>query len=384
MGFNHRKIEAKWQAYWQNHKTFKTENDQSKPKYYVLDMFPYPSGAGLHVGHPEGYTATDIVARYKRMKGFNVLHPMGWDAFGLPAEQYALSTGHDPRDFTERNIQTFKKQLMMLGLSYDWDREVATCDPAYYKWTQWIFTRLYNLGLAEIKDVEVNWCEELGTVLANEEVINHDGKMVSERGNFPVVKKPMKQWVLKITEYAERLLEDLETLDWPESIKEMQRNWIGKSVGAKVRFQVADSDLSFEVFTTRPDTLFGATYCVMAPEHPLVAQITTEEEKAKVEAYISEAKAKSDLERTELNKSKTGVFTGSFAINPANNKKIPIWIADYVLYHYGTGAIMAVPAHDERDYQFAKVHNLPIIPVLEGDISENAFVGDARTSIPIF
>nr|HPN90454.1 leucine--tRNA ligase [Bacilli bacterium] len=367
----------KWQAYWQNHKTFKTENDQSKPKYYVLDMFPYPSGAGLHVGHPEGYTATDIVARYKRMKGFNVLHPMGWDAFGLPAEQYALSTGHDPRDFTERNIQTFKKQLMMLGLSYDWDREVATCDPAYYKWTQWIFTRLYNLGLAEIKDVEVNWCEELGTVLANEEVINHDGKMVSERGNFPVVKKPMKQWVLKITEYAERLLEDLETLDWPESIKEMQRNWIGKSVGAKVRFQVADSDLSFEVFTTRPDTLFGATYCVMAPEHPLVAQITTEEEKAKVEAYISEAKAKSDLERTELNKSKTGVFTGSFAINPANNKKIPIWIADYVLYHYGTGAIMAVPAHDERDYQFAKVHNLPIIPVLEGDISENAFVGDA-------
>lgn len=377
MSFNHRKIEAKWQAYWQNHKTFKTENDQSKPKYYVLDMFPYPSGAGLHVGHPEGYTATDIVARYKRMKGFNVLHPMGWDAFGLPAEQYALSTGHDPRDFTERNIQTFKKQLMMLGLSYDWDREVATCDPAYYKWTQWIFTRLYNLGLAEIKDVEVNWCEELGTVLANEEVINHDGKMVSERGNFPVVKKPMKQWVLKITEYAERLLEDLETLDWPESIKEMQRNWIGKSVGAKVRFQVADFDLSFEVFTTRPDTLFGATYCVMAPEHPLVAQITTEEEKAKVEAYISEAKAKSDLERTELNKSKTGVFTGSFAINPANNKKIPIWIADYVLYHYGTGAIMAVPAHDERDYQFAKVHNLPIIPVLEGDISENAFVGDA-------
>lgn len=377
MSFNHRKIEAKWQAYWQNHKTFKTENDQSKPKYYVLDMFPYPSGAGLHVGHPEGYTATDIVARYKRMKGFNVLHPMGWDAFGLPAEQYALSTGHDPRDFTERNIQTFKKQLMMLGLSYDWDREVATCDPAYYKWTQWIFTRLYNLGLSEIKDVEVNWCEELGTVLANEEVINHDGKMVSERGNFPVVKKPMKQWVLKITEYAERLLEDLETLDWPESIKEMQRNWIGKSVGAKVRFQVADSDLSFEVFTTRPDTLFGATYCVMAPEHPLVAQITTEEEKAKVEAYISEAKAKSDLERTELNKSKTGVFTGSFAINPANNKKIPIWIADYVLYHYGTGAIMAVPAHDERDYQFAKVHNLPIIPVLEGDISENAFVGDA-------
>ncbi len=377
MSFNHRKIEAKWQAYWQNHKTFKTENDQSKPKYYVLDMFPYPSGAGLHVGHPEGYTATDIVARYKRMKGFNVLHPMGWDAFGLPAEQYALSTGHDPRDFTERNIQTFKKQLMMLGLSYDWDREVATCDPAYYKWTQWIFTRLYNLGLAEIKDVEVNWCEELGTVLANEEVINHDGKMVSERGNFPVVKKPMKQWVLKITEYAERLLEDLETLDWPESIKEMQRNWIGKSVGAKVRFQVADSDLSFEVFTTRPDTLFGATYCVMAPEHPLVAQITTEEEKPKVEAYISEAKAKSDLERTELNKSKTGVFTGSFAINPANNKKIPIWIADYVLYHYGTGAIMAVPAHDERDYQFAKVHNLPIIPVLEGDISENAFVGDA-------
>ncbi len=377
MSFDHRKIEAKWQAYWQSHKTFKTENDQTKPKYYVLDMFPYPSGAGLHVGHPEGYTATDIVARYKRMKGYNVLHPMGWDAFGLPAEQYALSTGNDPKEFTERNIQTFKKQLMMLGLSYDWEREVATCDPTYYKWTQWIFTRLFKLGLAEIKDIEVNWCEELGTVLANEEVINLDGKMVSDRGNFPVVKKPMKHWVLKITEYAERLLEDLEDLNWPESIKEMQRNWIGKSVGAKVKFQVVDSDLSFEVFTTRPDTLFGATYCVMAPEHPLVSQITTPEEKEIVEAYIAEAKAKSDLERTELNKTKTGVFTGSYAINPANNKKVPIWIADYVLYHYGTGAIMAVPAHDERDYQFAKAHNLPIVQVLEGDISTNAFVDDA-------
>ncbi len=302
---------------------------------------------------------------------------MGWDAFGLPAEQYALSTGNDPKEFTERNIQTFKKQLMMLGLSYDWEREVATCDPTYYKWTQWIFTRLFKLGLAEIKDIEVNWCEELGTVLANEEVINLDGKMVSDRGNFPVVKKPMKQWVLKITEYAERLLEDLEDLNWPESIKEMQRNWIGKSVGAKVKFQVVDSDLSFEVFTTRPDTLFGATYCVMAPEHPLVSQITTPEEKEIVEAYIAEAKAKSDLERTELNKTKTGVFTGSYAINPANNKKVPIWIADYVLYHYGTGAIMAVPAHDERDYQFAKAHNLPIVQVLEGDISTNAFVDDA-------
>ncbi|MGB4014345.1 MAG: leucine--tRNA ligase, partial [Bacilli bacterium] len=343
----------------------------------VLDMFPYPSGAGLHVGHPLSYTATDIVARMKRMQGYNVLHPMGWDAFGLPAEQYAITTGKDPADFTKKNIGVFKQQMNALGFSYDWDREIATCDPEYYKWTQWIFTLLYKRGLAEIREVEVNWCEGLGTVLANEEVITVDGRMVSERGHFPVVKKPMRQWVLKITEYAERLLEDLEELDWPQSIKEMQRNWIGKSSGAEVTFRVAGSDEEFVVFTTRPDTLFGATYCVLAPEHELVLKIAAADRKEEVLKYIEYAKARSDLDRTDLNKDKTGVFTGAYAINPVNEKPVPIWIADYVLSSYGTGAIMAVPAHDQRDYEFAKKYGLPIVKVLDGDISESAFVGDA-------
>jgi len=376
MSFNHLEIEKKWQQYWEKNKTFKTVDNRDKPKFYVLDMFPYPSGSGLHVGHPEGYTATDIIARYKRMKGFNVMRPMGWDAFGLPAEQYAIETGNDPREFTEKNIATFKRQIKALGLSYDWDREIATCDPEYYRWTQWIFIQLYKRGLAELKEVEVNWCEGLGTVLANEEVINVDGKMVSERGNHPVEKRPMRQWVLKITEYAERLLQDLESLDWPESIKEMQRNWIGKSTGALVNFKVAGFDDSFTVFTTRPDTLFGATYCVLAPEHALVLKITSEEQREKVLEYIEYAKSRSDLDRTELNKEKTGIFTGAYAINPVNQKKVPIWISDYVLASYGTGAIMAVPAHDQRDYEFARKFNLEIVPVVEGDISEKAFEAD--------
>lgn len=376
MSFKHQEIEKKWQQYWLDHRTFHVELDTAKPKYYCLDMFPYPSGAGLHVGHPEGYTATDIIARMKKMQGFSVLHPMGWDAFGLPAEQYAINTGNDPREFTAKNIQIFKKQLMILGLSYDWDRELATSDPQYYKWTQWIFTKLYELGLAEIKDIEVNWCEELGTVLANEEVVNMDGKMVSDRGSYPVIKKPMRQWVLKITQYAQRLLDDLEELDWPESLKDMQRNWIGRSEGAKVRFQIADQEQFFEVFTTRPDTLFGATYCVLSPEHELVDIITTKNQKKVVEEYQEFAKSKSDLDRTDLNKEKTGVFTGAYAINPVNQKAIPIWIADYVLSSYGTGAIMAVPAHDQRDYEFAKKFNLEILPVLEGDISESAHSED--------
>ena len=377
MSFNHQKMEKKWQKYWEENKTFKTVFDPSKPKFYVLDMFPYPSGVGLHVGHPEGYTATDIIARMKRMQGYNVLHPMGWDAFGLPAEQYAIETGNDPLEFTKKNIEIFKKQLSILGLSYDWDREISTCDPKYYKWTQWIFTKLYNQGLAEIRNIEVNWCEGLGTVLANEEVINENGKMVSERGKFPVVKKPMKQWVLKITEYAEKLLEGLDELDWPDSVKEMQRNWIGKSIGAEVTFKVDQSKHQFQVFTTRPDTLFGATYCVLAPEHPLVQQIMSPIYADGVKQYIEYAKSRSDLDRTDLNKEKTGVFTGAYAINPVNQKLIPIWIADYVLISYGTGAIMAVPAHDQRDYEFAKQYDLDIIPVLDGDITESAFTGDA-------
>ncbi len=377
MHYDHLEIEKKWQKYWEDNKTFETPLESPKPKYYVMDMFPYPSGAGLHVGHPEGYTATDIIARYKRMNNFNVMHPMGWDAFGLPAEQYALQTGHDPKEFTYANIANFKRQIESLGLSYDWSREIATCDPQYYHWTQWIFKRLYERGLAELKEIEVNWCEELGTVLANEEILNIDGKMVSERGQFPVVKKPMKQWVLKITKYAERLLNDLDTLDWPESIKEMQRNWIGKSTGAYVTFQVKDKDCNFTVFTTRPDTLFGATYCVLSPEHPLVQEITTKDKLKEVQEYITFAKSQTDLDRTELNKEKTGCFTGSYAINPVNGKEIPIWIADYVLISYGTGAIMAVPAHDDRDYAFAKKFDLDIIPVLEGgDIKEAAFTED--------
>ena len=383
MSFNHIEIEKKWQKYWAENQTFRVEYDNSKPKFYALDMFPYPSGAGLHVGHPEGYTATDIVSRFKRMNGFNVMHPMGWDAFGLPAEQYAMQTGNDPREFTEKNIQIFKNQLHMLGLSYDWDREIATCDADYYHWTQWIFIQLYNKGLAELKNIEVNWCEALGTVLANEEVLNVDGKMVSERGEHPVVKKPMKQWVLKITEYAERLLEDLEELDWPEYIKDMQRNWIGKSTGALIDFSVDGTNHKFTVFTTRCDTLFGATYCVLAPEHELVEKITTDEQRAAVEEYVNFAKSKSDFDRTEVNKEKTGVFTGAYAINPANNKKIPIWIADYVLSSYGTGAIMAVPAHDDRDYDFAKKYEIEIIQVLENDdptfdLSKSAWTKDGN------
>lgn len=375
--YDHLAIEKKWQQYWEKNQTFHCELVSKKPKYYVLDMFPYPSGAGLHVGHPEGYTATDIVARMKRMQGYNVLHPMGFDAFGLPAEQYALKTGHDAGDFTHNNIEIFKRQLKSLGMSFDWERELETCDPKYYKWTQWIFTKLYEKGLADVEDIEVNWCEGLKTVLANEEVINVDGQMVSDIGKFPVVKKPMKQWVLKITKYADRLVEDLDLLDWPEAVKTMQRNWIGRSVGADVTFQVAGTDKSFTVFTTRCDTLYGATYCVLAPELPLVGEITTDEARPAVEAYIARAKAKSDLDRTDLNKEKTGVATGAYAINPVNGKKIPIWISDYVLASYGTGAIMAVPAHDERDYAFAKAFNLPIIPVLAGgDVTKEAFVGD--------
>ncbi|MGG2094955.1 leucine--tRNA ligase [Bacillus sp. S13(2024)] len=373
MSFNHQEIEKKWQAYWEENKTFRTPDETDKPKFYALDMFPYPSGAGLHVGHPEGYTATDILSRMKRMQGYNVLHPMGWDAFGLPAEQYALDTGNSPAEFTEKNINTFRNQIKALGFSYDWDREVNTTDPNYYKWTQWIFLQLFEKGLAYVDEIPVNWCPALGTVLANEEVI--DG--VSERGGHPVERRPMKQWMLKITAYADRLLEDLDELDWPESLKDMQRNWIGRSEGAEVHFNIDGTDEKFTVFTTRPDTLFGATYCVLAPEHALVAEITTAEQKEAVEAYIDSVKAKSDLERTELAKEKTGVFTGAYAVNPVNGEKLPIWIADYVLATYGTGAVMAVPAHDERDYEFAKTFDLPMKEVVEGgDITKEAHTGD--------
>lgn len=367
-------IEPKWQNYWLEHKTFHVEADKSKPKYYVLDMFPYPSSAGLHVGHPEGYTATDIVARYKRMRGFNVLHPMGWDAFGLPAEQYALETGTHPAKTTAANINNFRRQIQALGFSYDWEREVATCDPDYYRWTQWIFAQLYKKGLAYMDDVPVNWCPALGTVLANEEVI--DGK--SERGGHDVIRKPMRQWMLRITAYADSLLAGLDELDWPESVKEMQRNWIGRSEGAKIKFDVAGRPgLSFDVFTTRPDTLFGATYAVLAPEHPLVSEITASAQRGEVEQYVQNAKQKSDRQRQEEADQKTGVFTGAFAVNPVNGKEIPIYAADYVLITYGTGAIMAVPAHDQRDYEFAKKFGLPIIEVISGgDISEHAFEAD--------
>lgn len=375
MNYKHEKIEKKWQNYWLENKTFKTTEDAGKPKFYALDMFPYPSGAGLHVGHPEGFTATDILSRVKRMQGYNVLHPMGWDAFGLPAEQYALDTGNDPAEFTAKNIDTFRRQIQSLGFSYDWDREINTTDPEYYKWTQWIFLQLYKKGLAYVDEVAVNWCPALGTVLANEEII--DGK--SERGGHPVERRPMKQWMLKITAYADRLIEDLEEVDWPESIKEMQRNWIGRSEGAHVQFNVDGHEESFTVFTTRPDTLFGATYAVLAPEHALVDKITTEDQKEAVAAYLDKVKSKSDLERTDLAKEKTGVFTGAFAVNPANGEKMPIWIADYVLVSYGTGAIMAVPAHDERDYEFAKTFDLPIKEVVEGGNVENeAYTGDGQ------
>jgi leucyl-tRNA synthetase len=393
-------IEAKWQKYWEENKTFRAEDFSTKPKYYILDMFPYPSGAGLHVGHPEGYTATDILSRYQRMQGKNVLHPMGWDAFGLPAEQYAIENNVHPKIVTQKNINTFRKQIKRLGFSYDWDREVDTTDPAYYKWTQWIFLQLYNKGLAYVGNVPVNWCSALGTVLANEEVVNG----LSERGRHPVVRLPMRQWVLKITEYAERLLSDLDDLDWSEAIKEQQRNWIGKSEGAEADFPVASLSSAGEstpspaaqrtgdhevlggtpasigvirIYTTRPDTMFGATFMVLSPEHPLVAQITTEAQRADVEAYLDASRKKSDFERTEMTKDKTGAFTGAFALNPATNTQIPIWIADYVLMGYGTGAIMCVPGHDDRDYAFAQKYSLPIIEVLKGgDIAKEAYTGE--------
>ncbi|MCC2085136.1 leucine--tRNA ligase [Staphylococcus sp. HMSC068D08] len=372
MNYNHKKIEKKWQCFWLDNQTFKTSDNLGQKKFYALDMFPYPSGAGLHVGHPEGYTATDIISRYKRMQGYNVLHPMGWDAFGLPAEQYALDTGNDPRAFTKQNIQTFKRQIQELGFSYDWDREVNTTDPEYYKWTQWIFIQLYNKGLAYVDEVAVNWCPALGTVLSNEEVV--DG--VSERGGHPVYRRPMKQWVLKITEYADRLLEDLDDLDWPESIKDMQRNWIGRSEGARVSFKVEGENDTIDVFTTRPDTIFGTTFLVLSPEHALVEKITTTEKFEEVKKYQEAASKKSDLERTDLAKDKSGVFTGAYAINPLSGEKLPIWIADYVLSSYGTGAVMAVPAHDERDHEFAVKFNLPIIEVIAGgDVQKEAYTG---------
>ncbi|EGO8394599.1 leucine--tRNA ligase [Enterococcus faecalis] len=373
MSYNHKEVEKKWQKYWAKNNCFNTLDDPNKEKFYALDMFPYPSGQGLHVGHPEGYTATDILSRMKRAQGYNVLHPMGWDAFGLPAEQYALDTGNDPAEFTKKNIETFRRQINSLGFSYDWNREINTTDPEYYKWTQWIFTKLYEKGLAYEAEVAVNWVPELGTVISNEEVI--DGK--SERGGYDVVRRPMRQWMLKITAYADRLLEDLELVDWPESIKDMQRNWIGRSEGANVTFKVAGTEESFTVFTTRPDTLFGATYTVLAPELELVKKITTPEQTAAVEAYIEETSKKSDLNRTDLAKEKTGVFTGAYAINPVNGQEIPIWIGDYVLASYGTGAIMAVPAHDERDYEFAKTFGIDILPVIAGgDITTEAYTGD--------
>lgn len=372
--YDYQTIEKKWQKNWLDTKLFKTNLGKQHPKYYVLDMFPYPSADGLHVGHVEGYTATDIVARFKRMQGFNVLHPLGWDAFGLPAEQYALATGNNPRDFTYKNIKNFKRQAIEIGKSIDWDREFATADLEYFKWTQWIFKKLYEQGLAVLKDVEVNWCEGLGTVLANDEIINIDGQMVSERGHYPVVKKAMRQWVLRITEYAERLLSDLEELNWPEHLKEIQRNWIGKSSGAMIDFDVAGTDEKFEVFTTRPDTLYGATYCVLAPEHPLVLKIVNDAEKTDVLNYIQATKMKSDLDRM-TDKSKTGVFIGAYAKHPITKENLPIWIADYVLPNYGTGAVMAVPAHDARDYEFALAYGLEIIEVIKGD-TDGVFEGD--------
>ena len=375
MGYDYQNIEKKWQKYWADHQTYFCDvYDFSKPKYYVLDMFPYPSGQGLHVGHPEGYTATDIVARMKRMKGFNVLHPMGFDAFGLPAEQFALKTGHHPKEFTYKNIDHFREQMQMLGFSYDWSKEIRTTDEDYYKWTQWIFLKMYEKGLAEVRYVPVNYCPDLGTVLANEEVI--DGK--SERGGFPVIRKPMRQWVLKITAYADKLLEGLDELDWPQSTLEMQRNWIGRSEGTEVDFKVKGTNYIFTVFTTRADTLFGCSYCVLAPEHPLVEKITTPEQKAAVDEYIKRCQTKSDIERTDLNKDKTGVFTGAYCINPINGEEVPVYIGDYVLASYGTGAVMAVPSHDQRDYEFAKKYNLPIRKVIEGDISEKAYEGDRK------
>lgn len=375
MAYDHKAIEKKWQRYWKQHKTFKATLSKDQKKYYALDMFPYPSGQGLHVGHPEGYTATDVMSRLKRMQGFNVLHPMGWDAFGLPAEQYALKTGHNPADFTNQNVDHFRDQIQSLGFSYDWDREVNTTDPNYYKWTQWIFEQLYKKGLAYEDEIMVNWAPDFmgGTVVANEEVV--DGK--TERGGYPVYRVPMRQWVLKITAYADRLIDDLDLVDWPESVKEMQRNWIGRSEGASVKFKVVGHDgVEIEVFTTRADTLFGASYVVLAPENELVDQLTTPEQKAAVDAYKEEASRRSDLERTELSKEKTGVFTGAYVINPVNGEQLPIWTADYVLNSYGTGAVMAVPSGDQRDFEFATKFNLPITPVVEGFNGEEAYTED--------
>ncbi len=377
-GYDHHALEVKWQAYWEEHRPFRAQQDTSRPKFYCLDMFPYPSGSGLHVGHLEGYTATDIVSRYKRMKGFNVLHPMGWDAFGLPAEQYAVKTGVHPALTTAQNIATFKRQMKRVGLSYDWERELSTTDPDYYRWTQWIFLKLYKRGLAYVAEVPVNWCPALGTVLANEEIV--DGK--SEVGGFDVIRKPMRQWVLKITAYADRLLEDLKLVEWPASTLEMQKNWIGRSIGAEVDFALADAKGAIRVFTTRPDTLFGATYMVLAPEHPLVDVVTGVSQKAAVGAYREAAARKSDLQRQELDKEKTGVFTGGYAINPVNGERLPVWLADYVLMSYGTGAIMAVPAHDERDWAFAKTYQLPIREVIEGGhVQEAPFVATDRGTV---
>jgi len=395
MTYNHKNIEKKWQDYWESNKTFKTDDDSKKPKYYVLDMYPYPSGAGLHVGHPLGYIATDIIARFKRHKGFNVLHPMGWDAFGLPAEQYAIKTGTHPSKTTRENVKNFKRQIKMLGFSYDWDREINTTDPDYYKWTQWIFLQLYKKGLAYEAEVPVNWCPELKAVLANEEVV--DGK--SDIGGHPVLRVPMRQWMLKITDYAESLLDGLDDLDWPHSVKELQRNWIGRSEGAHIDFEVPSIKEHIRVFTTRHDTLFGATYMVIAPEHPLVSKLVTDEQKEAVELYIEEASKKSDLDRTDLNKDKTGVFLGNYAINPVNISKMPIWISDYVIMGYGTGAIMAVPGQDQRDWDFAKKFNLNIIrtvetkdnfdgeaysgdgPAINSDFLDGLYIADAKEKI---
>ncbi len=373
MAYQPKNFETKWQKFWEDQSVFKAETGSKKPKYYILDMFPYPSSSGLHVGHPEGYTATDIISRYKRAQGFNVLHPMGWDAFGLPAEQYALQTGVHPAITTQNAIENFRRQLKTLGFSYDWSREVATCDPQFYKWTQFIFLKLYEKGLAYQKEVPVNWCPALKTVLANEEVV--DGK--SERGGHPVYRVPMKQWMLKITSYAERLLKDLDTLDWPESTKELQRNWIGRSEGLQLRFPVAGTQEQIEVFTTRPDTIFGVTYMVLAPEHPLVEKLTQPEFKSKIAEYRTQAAQKSDIARQEATQEKTGTFTGAYAVNPVNNEKIPVWIADYVLMGYGTGAVMAVPGHDQRDADFAKTYQLPVLKVVEGGSPETeCYSGD--------
>ncbi|MDY6362717.1 MAG: leucine--tRNA ligase, partial [Bacilli bacterium] len=375
MSYDHKKIEQKWMNIYEEKKPFFCDvYDFSKPKYYCLDMFPYPSGQGLHVGHPLGYTASDVICRMKRMQGFNVLHPMGWDAFGLPAEQFAIKNNKHPYSFTKANIDNFRHQIKSLGFSYDWSKEIATCDPSYYKWTQWIFTKLFEKDLAYVANIPVNFCPELGTVLANEEVI--DGK--SERGGYPVIKMPMRQWVLKITNYADKLIDGLSSLDWPKSTLVMQKNWIGKSLGAEITFKVKDSDESFVVFTTRADTLFGCTYCCLAPEHPLVKKLAKPDKLPAILGYLDEVKSKSDMERTELNKDKTGVFIGAYAINPINGKEVPIYAADYVLYGYGSGAVMAVPAHDQRDYEFAKKHGLEMIQVLEGDISQHAMEDDAK------